>query len=207
MPRASVIILSHRAELLPDAFGSAHAQTYADTEIIVKYSAQYWPEKLNEAIRASSGEYFTVLCDDDLLQPTFLERTIAEADKAHADLAYTDHEIFGPLPLKWSFANLVWNRETLKTHCLPHFTALNRRDLFEKVGGYDGAMSHTDWDYYWRCMEAGATAVHLPNEYLWKYRAHAGNGSRDFVGDSHLAQLRAKHPEITAMDHGRVKVA
>ena len=207
MPRASIIILSHRAELLPDAFGSAHAQAFRDKEIIVKYAEDFWDGKINEAVRASSGEYFCILCDDDRLHPTFLERTVAEADKSQADIAFTDHDVFGPVALKWSFRGLTWGREALSLNCVPHFTALTRRDLFERVGGYDATMRHTDWDFWWRCMEAGASAVHLVDEYLWQYRVHASNMSRTMPGDGPMAQLRAKHPGIVARDGGRVKVA
>lgn len=207
MPRTAIVILSHRAELLSRAFGSAHAQTYPDKEIIVKYSdTPWWPEKINEAVRGSDSEYFAILCDDDTLRPDFLTRTVEAADEAHADIAYTDHKVKHDLiELNWQLP--AFSLDVLKTSCVPHFTALTRRDLFERVGGYDGTQKHADWDFWLRCAKAGATAVHVP-AFCWTWTAGAQNSSSaaEFVGDKAVEQLRRKHPEVIAFNAGREKL-
>lgn len=204
MPTVAVIILSHRIELLPEAFASAQQQTFRDREIVVKYCEAYWADKLNEAVRGTSAPYFVVLCDDDKLAPTYLARTVEEIERTGADLAYTDNQVFGLMPMKQGLP--PFSLETLNTDCVPHMTALCRRELFDRVGGFDGRVQYMDWDYWYRCAEAGATAAHLKGEYLFHYRVNAHNGSRSMSHAACLAELKAKHPHIVAHAE-RVRVA
>ncbi len=204
MPHVAVIILSHRAELLPTAFASALQQTYRDREIIVKFGEAYWADKLNEAVRGTSAPYFVVLCDDDKLAPTYLSRTVAEIEAHGADIAYTDNQVFGLMPMQHGLPDFSLDR--LNTDCVPHMTALCRRTLFDAVGGFDGTMRYMDWDYWYRCAEAGATAVHLTGEYLFHYNVSATNGSRGMSHADCLAELKTKHPNIIACAE-RVRVA
>jgi glycosyltransferase involved in cell wall biosynthesis len=204
MPKVSVIILSHRPDLLPEAFASALQQTYRDREIVVKFCEAYWDDKLNEAVRATSSPYFVVLCDDDKLAPTYLARTVEEIERTGADIAYTDNQVFGIMPMKQGLPD--FSLATLNTDCVPHFTALCRRDMFDAVGGYDGAVTYMDWDFWYRCAQHGADAVHLKGEYLFHYRVWGTNGSRELSHATCLAQLQEKHPNIIACND-RVKVA
>lgn len=203
MPRTSIVILSHRPDLMPEAFQSVVNQTDRDREIIVKYCEDYWPEKLNEAIRASSGERFAVLCDDDSLAPTWLAQCSAAMDESRSPIAYTDNQAFGALSMRIALPD--FSRDTVALHCVPHFTALTSRQLFEDVGGYDGTMSHVDWDFWASCAERGATAAHV-RQFLFGYRVTADNSSRQINEQDAMAQLHAKHPWIVAT-RDRVRVA
>lgn len=199
-----MVILSHRADLLPSAFASVRAQTYKDVEIVVKFfDGAWWPEKLNEAIRGTCGELFAVLCDDDALAPTWLAECVAALDRDGTDIAYTDNQAFGKLAVRLALPDFT--PDTIRLHCVPHFTALTRRALWERVGGYDGAMQHTDWDFWKRCSDAGATASHV-RAFLFGYRVSGRNESAS-IGDAGLAQLRAKHPDLLVEPSARVRVA
>lgn len=195
-PAVSVVILSHRPHVLPEAVASVLNQTMADREMIVKFCEAYWPDKLNDAVKATSGEYVCVLCDDDMLAPTYLERTVAEIRKAGADICYTDTQIIGAMRVPMHLPE--FSREATYLSCVPYVTALFRRDLWERVGGFDGRQPYVDWDFWIRCAEAGATAVHLHKEYLYEQRIDGNNGTRFMDHDAALAQLVAKHPQVRA---------
>ena len=195
MPRVSIIILAHRPAFVPEAFKSADAQTYRDREIVVKYSdAPWWPEKMNEAVRGTSGELYAFLCDDDALHPTWLARCVAALDADRTDIAYTDNTGFGRLTVRLALPD--FSQETLKTACVPHFTALTRRALYDRVpGGYDGTQGHVDWDFWASCAELGATAAHV-RECLFGYRIEGQNASTALNERQAFQALRRKHPWI-----------
>lgn len=209
MPRVSVIILSNRIEYLPEAFDSVVAQTYTDREIVVKFfDGAWWPSKMDEAVAGTSGELFAFLCDDDKMAPTWLAKCVEASDATGADIAYTDNEVFGRLPLKLALPD--FSLDTVRLHCVPHFTALTRRTLYEAVKkdrghGYDGTQAHVDWDFWKACADVGARAAHV-HEYLMQYRVEGQNQSVA-ISDDGLAQLKAKHPDLLVEPTRRERVA
>ncbi len=193
VPSVSVVILSHRQDLLPEAFASVRAQTYPDVEIVVKFADAWWPDKLNAAIRGTSAEYFCVLCDDDKLAPTWVERTLGAIAAEQADFAYTDNFVFGPLRLRYALPD--FSLTAVQRDCVPHVTALTRRTLWEQLGGYDGAQPYFDWDFWLRAAKAGARGAHV-RDYLMHYRVWHANGSRSMSHPHALDALAAKHPDL-----------
>lgn len=119
-PTVSVILPTYqRPAYLPAALGSVVAQTYRDFEVIVSDNsacsetealvASYGDDRLRyrhnggnigatanmiAACREASGQLISILHDDDLWAPTFLEELVPplEADKSLA-LAFCDHHI------------------------------------------------------------------------------------------------------------------
>lgn len=195
MPRVSVIILAHRATFVPDAFKSVDAQTYRDREILVKYcDGAWWPEKMNEAVRGTSGELYAFLCDDDALHPTWLEKCVAALDRDRTDIAYTDNMGFGRATVRLALPDFT--PDVLKTACVPHFTALVRRSLYDRVpGGYDGTQGNVDWDFWASCSELKATASHV-RECLFGYRIEGQNESPKMNDRDAFLALHRKHPWI-----------
>ncbi len=203
MPRVSLIVLSHREELVMEAFRACVKQTDKDREVLVKfYDGPWYAEKMNEAVRGTSGERFAFLCDDDSLHPSWLAKCNAAMDRDGTDIGYTDNVSFGAYRMQLALPD--FSRETVALHCVPHFTALTSRALFDKVGGYDGNQSHVDWDFWASCAEVGATASHV-REHLFGYRIGA-NESRNMDNDAAMAMLRRKHPWV-AVEGERAKVA
>jgi glycosyltransferase involved in cell wall biosynthesis len=198
-PNVSVCILSHRPELLPRALNSVHRQTYRDFQILVSFAEAYWPDKLNDVMRAARGRWLVPLCDDDELAPTFLERHVTEGEKANADLVFSDiavlgkhTQLIGPVHIQLP----EFDAEVLRMHCVPFFTALVSRELFNAVGGYDGEQPFCDYDLWLRFCQAGAKAVHLRHEYLFQPHSHQHNGSRVMDADEAWRKLRAKHSAL-----------
>ena len=102
--RATIVLLSHRAKLLPGALDSVFAQTEQRFQIIVQHCKENWNTKFNEAASIAKGDYLVPLCDDDLLAPTFLARCLEHAEgdgRSPADMIYTNRYCFSDYPRAW----------------------------------------------------------------------------------------------------------
>lgn len=128
-------------------------------------------ERINQAIETSDCDAFILLCDDDALAPTYIEKTVTAMAANGADIVYTDTEFFGDLTLRHYGQERTrpWSSEINK-HNTAQLSALTRRSLWRRVGGW-ADVPLFDWDFWWRCYHAGASAVHVP-EPLAMYRVH-----------------------------------
>lgn len=196
LPRVSIVILSHRRELVGEAEASARGQTYANIEVVTKYCPLGWPTKLNEAVSATRGEWVVLLCDDDLLAPTYVEDLMWFAHAA--DVLYTDRLHFhtGQPRDDWKLVRmhsdvpLLKAREAVRCTIRPWtfvfgsplpMTIMVRRALWNRLAGYDGTVHHADTEFLYRAIRAGARMGYVPKPLFW-YREHAGQVSR--VGDT-----------------------
>ena len=201
-PRVSVIVLSHRPDCYPRALASVAAQTYENVETILLHHKRYELDKFNRAALGASGKYLVFLPDDDELLPTFVARHVEEAERVNADVVYSDLYVTGPLLLKFQLP--AFDREILRLHCVPYFTFMVRADFWRTLpngyqghpGGWDGSLSHCDWDAGIRMYAAGAKVVHLEREFLWNRAHHAQSASLLMTkdqADAALVALRRKH--------------
>jgi hypothetical protein len=207
-PLVTVLILSHRPELLPEARASIYAQTVPREtyQILATESSQYWGEKLNDLAGAARGKYLLPLCDDDKLAPTYLARTLAAIEARRREgrpvqLAFTDSEVFGKRleGQRMFFRMPSWDREVIREQQSPWATFLVERAAFEEVGGYDPAQRLFDWDLSLTLMLQGFQAAHLHNEFLFLIRDHPTAGSRIMDTAEHaeaLRTLRRKHRQL-----------
>jgi len=138
-------------------------------------------EKLNKAVSNMSSDTFICLCDDDKLDPTFIEKTTKLMEEKDADLVGTWLENFGD------------EQGVHQPGYVPFVTALCKKEIWERVGGYDpSAGMAADWDFYWLCKEQGAKIEYL-NEPLFKRREHPQQVSK--IGDWEASgrYIRHKH--------------
>ncbi len=105
----SIAIPAYKARFLAEAIQSALGQTYSNIELIIvndcspepvgKVVSQFHDPRIryyanqknlgnesvvlnwNKCLSLARGEFFVLLCDDDLLKPAFLEKMLALADK------------------------------------------------------------------------------------------------------------------------------
>jgi hypothetical protein len=215
--RVSIIIPSHREEFTAQAMASAYAQG-PEHQVIYWHSRQNWPSKINEAVRASEGEFFVLHPEDDLLDPTFVPRCLEHADSA--DVVMTDRRVFndGTEPTQGAREFLFgeqYQGERYYTVKPPigYFefgvrfpaTFLCRRSWWDSLGGLDETMSHADTEWHFRSALAGARTQYIPEPLLF-YRRHAAQygklhpGSRDFLNHFHR-----KHFPIFGLDFDRVR--
>ncbi len=195
-PKVSVIIPSHRPQLLQHAIGSYIAQTLPkeQRECIVKLceAEQYWGEKVNEAARAAVGKYYLVLCDDDKLAPTMLEKMVAKAEEGF-DVVLSNAVAFGE-----STHNLMlppWTRETFYDVNPAWISSLVSAELWHDIGGYDPAQEYQDKAFWYECYVRSPRVAKI-HEPLLQYRIHPDSGSRSMNHDRANQLIWKKYPEL-----------
>ncbi|HMS53849.1 MAG TPA: glycosyltransferase [Fimbriimonadaceae bacterium] len=215
MPRVSVLLTCfNHAKFLPEAWTSIQRQTYRDFEVIViddgsTDGTRDWlssiegevnlvlNEKnlgtygsLNKGLRLASGEFVAILNDDDLWQPTKLERQVQLFDElpelglVHTHGTFIDGEgrqVSGA-PLGFEYPkthtgdialDLVFANRIIAS------SVLFNRELVERLGGFDDELFGSgDWNMWIRL--ALQAHVGYVDEFLTKYRIHDANASYRF---------------------------
>ena len=139
---------------------------------------------------------------DDLLEPTYLERSL-QALESRPDLAFASHWLraFGDETWDWTPTDCGFPA-LLHANTL-NGAALMRREMFERVGGFDETMVDgcEDWEFWIRVVEAGFTGVIIP-EFLFRYRRRADSMSRTMHAVPGMPalyrQLVDRHPDLFA---------
>ena len=162
----------------------------------------------NAGIAASVGKYFFTLDADDEAEPTFtIETKTAMENNPDISIVYTDfvHTIM----------NADGTRSIIKTHECPEFdltlllrqniyinTVLQKREVWEAVGGYNSNMKYgwEDWNYAIDAAKHGFCAARLAKplfRYLFKSREQGSmiQEMRDHRQEG-LMQIRRNHAEM-----------
>lgn len=195
-PLVSILMPYYKfGNLLKDAVNSVLGQTYSNWElVIVDDCAPEEPaEKVlgetrdprvkifrheknmgsgtarNTAASHSSGSLFIPLDSDDLLAPTYIEKTVAALADSSADAVYTDVQIFG---MNESVYQPSTDLCDIFAGHYPHNTLLLRREVFESAGGYKDIESIVDTEFWISVIELGTKFTHI-KEPLYLYRRHA----------------------------------
>jgi glycosyltransferase involved in cell wall biosynthesis/peptidoglycan/xylan/chitin deacetylase (PgdA/CDA1 family)/SAM-dependent methyltransferase len=154
----------------------------------------------NLGIREAAGRYVSFLDADDLLEPTFLERTVAVLE-SEPSLAFASCWLEG-----FGQSQFLWTPSTCDfPHLLAEDTvctaALTRKDALVSVGGFDAAMplpGYEDWDLAIGLVERGLRGRIVP-EVLFRYRIRPGSMTGSCTApENHARLLRyivEKHPE------------
>ena len=196
--------LKYRDYIL-EAIDSIKKQTIQDYEIIVvsnevdtrlndleklgvKFiqSTNFAPSlKINEGFKVSSGNYITILSDDDKIEPDFIEKMYDE----NYDVVYSDMQVFGTKSFYVGASD--WNKCQFRISTVPFITSMVSRRMFMIVNGYD-VINYYDWDFWFKCFEAGAKAkrVRLP---LFNYRATETNEASFKQDPKFRDEILAKH--------------
>lgn len=115
--------------------------------------------------KEAKGEYLLILCDDDKLDPYFLEKTVGwGTDIVRTDMEFFDHQT-------GTAGSRPFTIETFRETTSPFITSLVKRELFLELGGCDAEQIYFDYDFWYRCFKRGVTEKHIP-ETLFKYRIH-----------------------------------
>jgi glycosyltransferase involved in cell wall biosynthesis len=196
--KVSILIPSHtRVTFLREAVQSALEQTYENVEVLVMTDApeagaedvlrdclpriRFFSEpglrrssnlKWNALAQRAEGDLLILLCDDDMLDKTFVEKTLYALKKHDADIVYTDMKVFGT---QNTVASCKWDAQAFPEYSPIPITSLFKRSVYDKVGGY-ADIPCTDWDFWWTASEKGARAFHV-GQPLFFYRTHAGQDS------------------------------
>lgn len=220
--KVSIIIpLYNQAQYVSDAIESALMQTYRDFEIIVvndgstdnaiEVVTPYCTGVVklitqknaglsaarNAGIAASTGEFILPLDADDLIDETFLEKTVPLM-KDDVGIVATDLEFFEKDESYWSVRSNIDLKTLLRSNQFA-CCSLIRRQAFIDAGGYRSEMNlgFEDWCFWIDVMKHGWTAAVI-NEPLFKYRVRENSmstGSNQNF-DIIMQQLRAIHSEL-----------
>ena len=150
-------------------------------------------DALNKGFAKAKGDWFFWLNADDVLLPGALKKILDRINKIDGINWIAGNQLLiddAGKVLKCSVGN-GWH-DWLYRHAVPHVngpSAFFRRELFEKVGGFDTSLHICmDWDLWIRFMKAGAQ-FHRIDEYMWAMRQWARSKTQ---GDSCAADWHGK---------------
>jgi glycosyltransferase involved in cell wall biosynthesis len=216
-PLVSVIIpCFDQGQFLAEAVASARSQTYKNIEIVVVDDGSAEPVKnilatlekhpvevrlfehpsrrgssaaRNTAVKHSNGELILPLDADDLLAPTFLERTTAILRNDPAiSCVYTDMQLFGDQSyLHKPDVSLISSLSGVPSPAC----VLYRRAVYDTVGGYrEHIHAGEDTDFAIRSMQLSFKYMHL-EEPLYLYRKHALSTSTQYSSDGNIKTVQS----------------
>jgi len=197
-PLVSIIVPCYKqAQYLPETLDSVMAQTYSNWECVIvndgspdntEEVAQSYCKKdqrfkyvyrengglaaaRNTGIRNSKGEFILPLDSDDIILPTFLEKTVnAMINNPNAKLACSDAEHFGAKNDKWPIAEYSYTSLLFSNPFV--CTSLFRRKDYDRTNGYNEKMKKgwEDWDFWLQLLSESDTVINI-REHLFLYRA------------------------------------
>lgn len=202
--KVSIVIPCYgQAHYLEDAIESALTQTVLCEVIVVNDGsldntseiAKKYPVRLvektngglssarNAGIAVAKGEYILTLDADDIITQDFIEKTLGLDD-----IVGTQQQEFGDSHILWINNNLHPTFEDFKKNNQINCCSLFKKEIWEKVGGFDENMKlgYEDWYFWLKATKAGYTVTIVP-EPLFFYRKH---------GQSMVSNAVKHHDEI-----------
>jgi|688.fasta_scaffold39123_4 glycosyltransferase involved in cell wall biosynthesis len=218
-PKISVIVTNFNyGRYLYECVDSIRSQTFKDLELIIVDDSSTDGSSLlatrladkaitfsknqgtrvasNAGVQIASGTYCVFVNADDKIEPTFLSECIKtlESDPSLA-LTYTDFWHFGQSGEKSVDNGVIlheWNLETLKDFNYILCSALFKRDVFLKVGGFEVDYGMEDYDLWLRMGLQGHKGKRTPG-YLYHYRAHNANRTHKVNVQGAMTSIKARH--------------
>ncbi len=173
----------------------------------------------NRGLAEAHGQLLSFLDADDILEPSFLEKTVAVLGH-EPSLAFASCWLraFGADEFEWTpescdFPHLL-AEDTVCT------AALTRRDVLEAVGGFDPDPrfdGYEDWDLAISLVESGHAGEIVP-EFLFRYRIRPGSKSAtrtapenharvvEYVVDKHTDSFRQHREALASRIRERIEV-
>jgi len=201
--RVSVLIASHRKELLPRAIASVAAQTLPASEIQLLVNASADPSLFrtnwNELASIAKGTFLVILGDDDTLEPGYLAHACHALESTRGDIAYSDVAIRDGSGNFWDLYRPPGSitLETMRQGNKIWQSSLVRRSIWEAVSGYDMGVPYAhDYDFWVRALKAGASTTYVPM-IGWNYYVHSSGRVTDNTDhDANWRIFDAKHPDF-----------
>ena len=159
----------------------------------------------NFGIAAANGNFILPLDADDMILPDMLLKTVSVllADK-NISIVGTDTLRFGEKNNSYQTQGL--NLETIKYLDTLNYCSLYRKEVWEKIGGYNTNMvfGYEDWNFWISCAEKGFIEKKVP-EYLFKYRIREKSMLADANSKKELllSRIILNHPDIYSEEETR----
>lgn len=193
-----VIPCYNQAQFLSDAIMSALNQTYESIQVVVVNDGstdetnkviQHFQQRKsssraelivvtqenkglsaarNAGVKASSGSWIVCLDADDKLAPAYIEKTIGISD-----IVCTGTIEFGDRSRLWKspLTNVYYEQLLVKNRL--NYAAIYKKEVWNKVGGYDEQMKLGFEDFrFWLDASKFGFKIRLINEFLFYYRKH-----------------------------------
>jgi glycosyltransferase involved in cell wall biosynthesis len=188
-----------RGKLLRRALASVAAQTLQPAAIVVEYDHEHTGAAAtkNRAAAKATTPWLAFLDDDDQFLPHHLE-TLHTASRCGpeggvADIVYSTPEcpqLPGGRDPNGRYG-VPFDPDELRRRSYIQTTSLIRRDVFDKVGGFqlpdrpmlDGTpCPYDDWGLWLALLDEGARFLHVPEvTFVWN---HWGRGEKDRPGNT-----------------------
>jgi GT2 family glycosyltransferase len=139
------------------------------------------------------GTFWTIFLDaDDILDPTYIERTVSAAKEHSASIVYTDMLLFDTTQKKHHQKFRKYSKSALWQANFIHNSALIETQILREVGGYKEIMEKglEDWELFISLGEKTKHFYYIP-EPLLHYRQHSNFGRND-AAEIYLPALRKK---------------
>ncbi len=196
LPLVSVVIpYYNRGDTIDDTLDSLVSQTFRNFEVIIvddgstdassvdklnaieaaKYPATFIRQKnqgvaatRNNGIKEAKGKYIVCLDSDDILEPTYLEKsvTVLETNPEYS-ITTTYMNIFGII--NEPFEHVPFDPLTLFKDNMIITAAMFTKDAWQAVGGYKSKIGYEDWEYWLNLVEHGFWVKQI-KEPLFRYR-------------------------------------
>lgn len=170
-----------RTELLYRALGSVRSQSYPvdQVSIATDHRREGAAATRQRALDGITTEWVAFLDDDDAFMPDHVGKLVRFAQENDADYVFSWFEVVqGGDPFPQHFGKPY--DMTNPTHTT--ITVMVKTELAQSVGfrdmhgGDPAKVSGEDWDFTLRCIDAGATIMHLPERTWWWFH-NSGNTS------------------------------
>jgi glycosyltransferase involved in cell wall biosynthesis len=155
----------------------------------------------NTAFSCSTGRYICLLDSDDLLEPTFLEKTLWFLE-SEPEFAFCNawSVSFGGQEFLWKMG-FEFGKAHLRGNIGPVHSTI-RREAYAAIGGFDETIrvGHEDWDFWLAMANAGYWGYTLPEYLLW-YRKHADSRYHQIMRsradhNKFVRHIRKKYPDL-----------
>jgi glycosyltransferase involved in cell wall biosynthesis len=145
----------------------------------------------NIAAKAARGKYLLQLDSDDLIEPTFMEKTLWFLETAPQFAACNTYSIgFGVKEYLWPTGFQTYERNCYENMVTNQ--TLIRKEQFREVGGYDETLlaGHEDWDFWLNFAEAGYWGYTLHDFLTWYRVQHKSRMSETEKDKGRAEQFR-----------------
>lgn len=146
---------------------------------VVRQSNKYLGAARNEGIRHAEGSFVIFLDDDNIPFPNMVEVFRRAAYASRADIVSCQMQLFRDPTGEPDLGNLISGERwafpggplalAVIQNCFGDATAIYRRELFERIGGFHEipGVTHEDWQLHLRAYLEGLSLISLPLPLFW----------------------------------------